>query len=136
MINLFKKSINQDIYNLLYSLHVTYNIDLYLLLNTYIPNIQFKKTIKKQIIKKTNKQCTARCWGGKQFVKYNPLTKKWTYGYRCKRYSIINSQYCLTHHKLSLKSTHLPHGTYNSSVPHIHYLKYQKKIESQFNIKY
>ena len=134
MNHLFKKSINQDIYNLIYSLHKTYNIDLYLLLNTYMPNIHFKKTIKKYPIQKTNKQCNARCWGGKQFVKYNPLTKKWTYGFRCKKYSIVNSQYCHAHHKLSLKTTHLPHGKYNDNVPHNHYFKYQTKIETKFNI--
>lgn len=128
------KAINQDIYNLLYSLHITYNIDLYLLLNTYMPNIIFKNK-KKITLQKSNNQCKARCWGGKKFVKYNPLTKKWTYGFQCKRKTIQNKQYCLTHYKLSLRTHKLPHGDFDSKVPHIHYNKYKQKIEKKFNIK-
>ena len=140
MKQLFFNIIKNDIYNLCYSLHIKYNIDLDILLETYTPNISFNKPVKKPVKKiiKVNsfKQCKARCWGGKHTVKYNPITKKWTYGTQCMRNSINNSDYCLTHHKLSLKKNGLPHGRFNENVPHDHYLKYKQKIEKYFNIKY
>ena len=34
--------------------------------------------------------------GGKHSVKYNPITKKWTYGTRCKR-TIYHDKFCKTH---------------------------------------
>ena len=136
MKQLFFNIIKNDIYNLCYSLHIKYNIDLDILLETYTPNISFNKPVKKTIKVNSFKQCKARCWGGKHSVKYNPITKKWTYGTQCMRNSINNSDYCLTHHKLSLKKNGLPHGRFNENVPHDHYLKYKQKIEKYFNIKY
>ena len=139
MKQLFFNIIKNDIYNLCYSLHIKYNIDLDILLKTYIPNISLNKPVKK-IIKvkrfKRFKRCKARCWGGKHSVKYNPITKKWSFGTQCMRNSINNSHYCLTHHKLSLKKNGLKHGIFNQDVPHDHYLKYKQKIENYFNIKH
>ena len=135
MKQLFFNAIKNDIYNLCYSLHIKYNIDLDLLLKTYIPNISFNKPKKINIKIKRFKQCKARCWGGTHTVKYNPITKKWSYGTQCTRNSIKNSHYCLTHYKLSLKKKGLPHGNFHQNVPHPHYIKYKQKIEKYFHIK-
>lgn len=137
MKSLFQNIIYNDIYNLLLSLHLLYNIDLELLTKIYMPNIIFNDPPNTKIIhRKKFSQCTARCWGGKKYVKYNPITKQWTYGYQCTRNSIHNSPFCLTHNNIFLKKNHLPHGIFNHSVPHSHYDKYKKKIEKKFNITY
>ena len=64
--------LNQDIFNLLLSIHYKLNIDLNELLTKYMPNISIEKhKEKKTRIKKDRKerykfeedyQCKARCW--------------------------------------------------------------------------
>ena len=142
--------IKEDIYNLLYSLNYIYKINnLELLLKRYIPNITIEKTpIKKKKRKYTltkkkkshsipsyNNRCKARCWGGKQSIKYNPITKKWTYGTLCKKQKINGSNYCKIHHKQSLTSYGLTNGDFDSTPPHPHYNKYKNEIIKRFNIK-
>jgi hypothetical protein len=144
-------TIKLDIYNLLYSLNYIYNInDLQLLTNRYLPNITTNNNNNNTNTNTNNNtnnnnnntyyknikyRCNARCWGGKHTVKYNPITKKWYYGTRCTRYTNNNNQLCKTHHKLSLTSFGLPHGTFDSIPPHPHYNKYKISIQRKFNIK-
>lgn len=149
-----KQSINdiisQDIYNLIVSLNHLYNINnLQLLLNRYLPNITIntkQKHIKKHTTKNrkkhsfhklphSNLRCSARCWGGKHSVKYNPITKKWTYGTMCKKTKLHNSKYCKIHTKQSLTSYGLTNGDFFESPPHPHYNKYKNIIKHRFNIK-
>ena len=151
--------ITQDIYNLIYSLNHLYNINnLQYLLNRYLPNISIQnktktKTKTKFIVNNKQKQkhkqkykhkhsiphpnfrCKARCWGGKDSVKYNPITKKWTYGTLCSKKKIHNSDYCKTHHKQSLTSYGLTNGNFHEPPPHPHYEKYKNIIKQKFNIK-
>ena len=137
--------IKEDIKNLVYSLANSYNTQYSLdfLYDRYIPNIIIKcdKPKKKRIVtfKKSNtipsydNRCMARCWGGKHTVKYNPITKKWTYGLQCSR-TKSHGHYCLTHYKQSKLSKGLTHGNFNQEPPHPHYLKYKNKIEYYFKI--
>ena len=131
-------AINNDILNLVTSLHNFSNsdIDLEVFKKRYIPNIiinapkkrklHHKFKYKKFKIKTKIKRCTARCWGGPSSVKYNPVTKKWYYGTQCKKNSVKNN-YCLMHYKQTLRSYGLSHGDIKSQPPHQHYLKYKKK---------
>jgi hypothetical protein len=138
----------EDIKNMINSLNNNYKskYSLEFLYERYIPNISIEKktdkNIKKRIkLKKKNKipelkyRCIARCWGGEKSVSYNPITKKWKYGYQCTRYKSID-KFCLTHYKQFKSSIGLTHGIYTNEPPHPHYLKYKNKIESNFNIKY
>tara|TARA_Y100000022_G_C13059245_1_gene288075 strand:- start:184 stop:633 length:450 start_codon:yes stop_codon:yes gene_type:complete len=140
--------IKEDISNLLYSLNFIYDINnLDLLKTRYMPNISVQKKPKKRkkynVKKKTktfkipdsNMRCKARCWGGKESVKYNPITKKWTYGTLCKKHRIKNSNYCKTHHKQSLTNYGLTNGDFDSEPPHPHYEKYKHDIIKKFNIQ-
>jgi hypothetical protein len=138
----------EDIKNMINSLYNNYNskYSLECLYERYIPNISIEKksdtNIKKRIkLKKKNTipelkyRCFARCWGGEKSVAYNPITKKWKYGYQCTRYKSIDT-FCLTHYKQFKSSVGLTHGIYSNDPPHPHYLKYKHKIESKFKIKY
>ena len=138
----------EDIKNMINSLKNNYNCkyNLEFLYERYIPNISIEKksvkTIKKRIkLKKKNNipesqyRCIARCWGGEKSVSYNPITKKWSFGYQCTRYK-SNNRFCLTHYKQYKSSRGLTHGIYSEPPPHPHYLKYKQKIELKFNIKY
>jgi hypothetical protein len=137
----------EDIKNMIQSLNNNYNskYSLEFLYERYIPNISIeKKSVKiskKRIkLKKKNKipelnyRCIARCWGGEKSVSYNPITKKWTYGYQCTRHKSIDT-FCLTHYKQLKSSSGLTHGIFSDDPPHPHYLKYKHKIESKFNLK-
>ena len=108
---------------------------IFYLINTCLILFSKNKNLLSKKKRHNYKQCKARCWGGKKYVKYNPIKKKWTYGFQCTRNSMPNSDFCLTHHKLSLKTNGLPHGLFNQKVPHYHYYKYKKKIETRFKIK-
>jgi hypothetical protein len=129
-------TINQDIYNLIYSLNHLYNINqLEYLLKRYSPNINFNENKNNNYNKNKKKyRCIARCWGGKISVKYNPITKKWTYGTQCKKYTIDSSQFCKIHYKQTLRTYGLTHGTIYSNPPHPHYNKYKIHIQKKFNI--
>jgi hypothetical protein len=139
----------EDIKNMIKSLNNNYNskYSLELLYDRYIPNISIEnnseKTIKKRInLKKKNKnkvpelkyRCIARCWGGENSVSYNPITKKWKFGYQCSRHKSID-RFCLTHYKQFKSSLGLTHGIFTEEPPHPHYLKYKHKIESKFVVK-
>jgi hypothetical protein len=140
--------ISEDIINLIKFLHNKYNskYSLEFLLNRYTPKISIEKNStkpKKKIIKFKKKnyiphninRCKARCWGGEESVKYNPISKKWSYGTQCSRHK-SNGDYCLTHYKQSVSSYGLHQGNINEEPPHPHYLKYKNKIEIKFVIKY
>ena len=147
--------ISEDINTLINFLYIKYNskYSLEFLLNRYTPNISIekksvekkKKNKKKKIIKFNKKipkkyphnknRCNARCWGGLETVKYDPINKKWSYGKQCSRYK-SKGRYCLTHYKQSISSYGLHQGNIDEDPPHPHYLKYKNKIETQFNIKY
>lgn len=66
-------------------------------------------------------KCMARCWGGKDFVKFDSKSNKWFYGYQCNNKKYNNSQYC----KIHLKQTNLTHGRIDQQPPHPHYNKYK-----------
>ena len=141
--------ISEDINNLIVFLYSQYEskYSLEFLLKRYIPNISIEKktveTKKKKIIKFKKKnsipinknRCKARCWGGLESVKYDPINKKWYYGKQCVRHK-SNGNYCLTHYKQSISSYGLHQGNIDEEPPHPHYLKYKNKIEKKFNIKY
>ena len=137
-------SINQDIYNLLYSLHHQYQIDLETLLYRYMPSISIENKVNKQPRKNKKKtkhrvappsqRCMARCWGGYKSVKYHKDTKQWKYGYQCHRRKTNLYDYCGTHLK-EINMGYLTHGRIDGPVPHPHYNKYQKKIEIQNAMK-
>ena len=134
-------AIYQDIYNLLYSLHKIYQIDLKTLLYRYMPNISIEnKVIKKprKNKKKTkhrvapqSQRCMGRCWGcwtKDKAVSYDEESKTWIYGTQCPRQKLIDSDYCGTHHKQSLRPNGLSHGRFDQPPPHMHYLKFKKLI--------
>ena len=142
--------INNDINNLLNELiplaDAAYNKDF--IKNRYMPCVKIKKkkkrnfkintTRKKYVnhyVPSCNYRCIARCWGGEESVKYDPFKKEWSYGTRCKRRRVNKSEFCQTHlkHKNSMEG--LRHGIYNLDPPHLHYLKYKRKIEKRYNIK-
>ena len=133
-------AIYQDIYNLLYSLHSQYQIDLEILLYRYMPNINIENNVNKQPRKNKKKtkhsvapnsqRCMARCWGcwtKDKAVSYNEDSKTWTYGTQCPRKKQTNSDYCGTHYKQSLRPTGLSHGRFDQPPPHLHYVKFKKK---------
>jgi hypothetical protein len=141
--------IAEDINNLITYLYFQYDskYSLEFLLKRYTPNISIEKNSveskKKKIIKFKKKnsipsnenRCKARCWGGLESVKYDPINKKWYYGKQCVRHK-SHREYCLTHYKQSISSYGLHQGNIDEEPPHPHYLKYKNKIESKFNIKY
>ena len=141
-----QKIIKEDIFNLLLCIHYKFQIPLKILLDRYIPNFKIvtkiKRKRKKHTVKplykfKDNVRCQARCWGGEESVKYNPITKTWKYGTRCKKHIHNKEKYCLTHYNQSKKNGGSPnHGDYDKPPPHLHYYKYKKKIEKRFKIKY
>ena len=144
---LLQEIIKEDIFNLLLCIHYKFNIPLKELLDRYIPNFKIFTKIKRKRKKLPRKptykfskesQCIARCWGGEESVLYNPLTKTWKYGHRCKRQKYGLNNYCMTHLKQARANKNgLPgHGDYNKPPPHLHYYKYKKKIEKRFKIKY
>lgn len=133
-------AIYQDIYNLLYSLHDQYQIDLEILLYRYMPNINIENNVNKQPRKNKKKtkhsvapnsqRCMARCWGcwtKDKAVSYNEDSKTWTYGTQCPRKKQTNSDYCGTHYKQSLRPKGLSHGRFDQPPPHLHYVKFKKK---------
>lgn len=145
-----------DITLLINHLYNNYNskFDLDFLYKRYIPNISIEKKNEKSENKsnkynsnkynKSNKQkkyipvkcnrCIARCWGGEKSVKYNIITKKWTYGTQCSRYK-FREKYCLTHYKQSISNYGCTHGIFSEDPPHPHYNKYKYKIETLFKLK-
>lgn len=137
--------IKQDIFRLLFSIHYKFNIPLNELLKKYIPEISIEKkkpkrtrfnNKKKPRYKFTkNYQCRARCWGGKESVKYNVKTKTWTYGYQCSHQKFGLYDYCKLHLKQFKKNGYPDHGNFDEVPPHLHYYKYKKKIEKRFKIK-
>jgi hypothetical protein len=141
---LLEEILRQDIFNLLQCVSIKFNIPLNILLKRYIPNIKPYKKIKRKRTDYGKKQCfnipkdykcIARCWGGKDSVKYIVKEKKWIYGTQCKihKYGITN--YCLTHLKQVKKKGHPEHGDFDKKVHHNHYLKYKKKIELKFRLQ-
>lgn len=140
----------EDITELITHLYNTYNSEYSLeqLLEKYLPNISIEKkseisekNIKKNKLKK-NKQhsiapdenrCIARCWGGEESVKYNPITEEWTYGVRCKRFK-SKDKFCLTHYKQFISNNGLTHGIYNREPNYIKYKIIKNKIEKRFKI--
>ena len=141
--------ISEDINNLITFLYFKYNskYSLEFLLKRYNPNISIEKKsakpTKKKLIKfkkknsipKNENRCNARCWGGLETVKYDPINKKWSYGKQCVRHK-SHGDYCLTHYKQSISSYGVHQGNIDEEPPHPHYLKYKNKIEKKFNIKY
>ena len=141
--------ISEDIHNFITYLYFQYDskYSLEFLLKRYSPNISIEKksveTKKKKIIKfkkknsipKNEHRCNARCWGGLESVKYDPINKTWSYGKQCVRHK-SHGDYCLTHYKQSISSYGLHQGNIDEEPPHPHYLKYKRKIENKFNIKY
>ena len=135
--------IKNDLDNLFIALSIlNKNISIDFLKKRYYPNILFKnkqrikrnkykKRIKKNI--NLNDKCTARCWGVKNHVRYNPIKKKWYYGHQCSRSRKRNS-YCIMHYKQSKTKRGLPHGDYFKNPPHPHFYKYKYKIELKYNI--
>ena len=144
--------IKNDIQNMIFSLHTRYNKnDRYTfedLLKRYLPDIKIsnvkkknrikvkKSKYKKQVIPNKIHRCMARCWGGEKSVRYNPITKKWSYGIQCSKYKIPNSNFCKIHHNKHNSVNKLTHGVYNMPPPHPHYNKYKLKIEKRYKIKY
>ena len=140
--------ISEDINKLVNFLYINYNSEysLEFLLNRYTPNISIEKKStkpkkklikfkKKNCIPHNNNRCKARCWGGLESVKYDPINKKWFYGKQCSRHK-SHKNYCVTHYKQSISSYGLHQGNIDEEPPHPHYLKYKNKIETKFNIKY
>jgi len=135
--------IKQDIFKLLQCVSIKFHIPLNKLLERYIPNIEYyekPKRIRTDYGREENYKipknytCMARCWGGKQTVKYIVKDKKWVYGTRCKIHKFGTTNYCLTHLKQVRKKGIPDHGDFDKPVPHNHYLKYKKKIENKFSI--
>ena len=139
-------TINQDIYNLLLSLHNEYQIDLETLIFRYMPNISIEKKVVKQTRKNKKKtkhsvapneiRCMARCWGcwtKDKAVTFNSENNTWTYGTQCPRKRNNESDYCGTHYKQSLRPNGLSHGRFDEDPPHMHYLKF--KIDSLKDLK-
>lgn len=77
--------------------------------------------IKKQSNNINYNKCMARCWGGKDYVKYDSNLNKWLYGYQCTNQKYTNSPYC----KIHLRHTTLTHGRIDQEPPHPHYNKYK-----------
>ena len=136
----------EDIKNMIKSIHIESNYSLEFLYERYIPNISIEKKFEKKKKKITNSKkknnipelkyrCIARCWGGEKSVNYDPINKKWTYGYQCTRYKSIDT-FCLTHYKQFKSNFGLTHGIFSEEPPHPHYLKYKYKIEKRFKVKY
>jgi hypothetical protein len=145
-----------DIKLLIKYLYNNYNskYDLDFLYKRYVPNISIEKKneISENKLNKSNKsnkfikfkkrnyipskcnRCIARCWGGEKSVKYNIITKKWTYGTQCSRYK-FRENYCLTHYKQSISNYGCTHGIFSEEPPHPHYNKYKIKIENVFKLK-
>lgn len=78
-------------------------------------------TIKKQSNTINYNNCTARCWGGKEYVHYDSISNKWLYGYQCTNKKYSKSDYC----KLHLNQSTLTHGRIDQEPPHPHYNKYK-----------
>ena len=140
---ILEQIIKQDILSLLKFISIKFNIPINLLLERYIPKLKIYKRIKrnrnnirKPSFKFPNKyRCLARCWGGKDSVKYIVKDNTWVYGSRCKRRKYGLTNYCQTHLK-QVKINGFPkHGDFNTPPPHNHYLKYKNKIEKNLNIK-
>ena len=141
---LIEDILKQDIFNLLQAISIRFNLPLKLLLERYIPNVKIYKKIKRKRSNYGKKapfqfpnkyRCIARCWGGKDSVKYIVKNKKWIYGTQCKIHKYGTTNYCLTHLKQVKKKGHPEHGDFDKPPPHNHYLKYQNKIEKRFQIK-
>jgi hypothetical protein len=126
--------IHHDIYNMLFSISILYNIDIHHLTQRYIPtiNILHKKIITRKFssytytppIPSTLQQCSARIWANGQ-VSYNLFTKKWSYGKRCSRFRFGHTTYCSIHLNLIKKHNALPHGDFTSHPPHPHFEKFK-----------
>jgi hypothetical protein len=138
---ILEEILKQDIFNLLQHVSIKFNLPLNLLLKRYIPTLNVYKKIKrkrtdygkKQSFKFPHKyRCIARCWGGKDSVKYIVKEKRWIYGTQCKIHKFGTTNYCLTHLKQVKKKGIPEHGDYNKNPPHNHYLKYKNKIEQKF----
>lgn len=136
--------IKQDIFKLLQCISIRFNIPIDKLLKKYIPNVEYFEKPKRQRTNYGREEnfkipekytCVARCWGGKDTVKYIVKDKKWIYGTRCKIHKYGTTYYCLTHLKQVRKNGIPDHGDFDKPVPHNHYLKYKNKIELKFSIK-
>lgn len=141
---LLEEILKQDIFTLLQHVSIEFNIPLDLLLKRYIPKVKVYKKIKrkrtdygkKPAFQFPNKyRCIARCWGGKESVKYIVKDKRWVYGTQCKIHKFGTTNYCLTHLKQVKKKGTPEHGDFDKAPPHNHYLKYKNKIEKKFKIK-
>ena len=128
--------IHHDIYNMLYSISILYNIDIHTLTQRYLPtiNIQQKNIIKRKrtntyssntpLCPHTHQQCSARIWAN-GLVSYNIYTKQWTYGKQCSKFRFGNASYCSIHLAVIKKNITLPHGDFHSHPPHPHFEKFK-----------
>jgi len=137
--------IQKDIFNLLQHVSNNFDIPLNILLKRYIPTLEIYNKVKRQRTNygkqpnydfTDNHRCIARCWGGKESVKYIVKEKKWVFGTQCKIHKYGTTNYCLTHLKQVKKKGHPEHGDFDKNVPHNHYIKYKNKIENKFSITY
>ena len=127
--------IHHDIYKMLYSISVIYNIDIHTLTQRYLPtiNIHTIQTTKRKrtsynksnsIVPLPTQQCSARIWANGQ-VSYNIHTKKWSYGKRCSKFRFGDTSYCSIHLSTIKKHNSLPHGDFHLPPPHPHFEKFK-----------
>ena len=126
--------IHHDIYNMLYSISMLYNIDIHTLTKRYLPtiNIQKKKLIKRNrinniytpLLPATHQQCSARIWANGH-VSYNIYTKQWSYGKQCSKFRFGHTTYCSIHLAVIKKHNALSHGDFHSHPPHPHFEKFK-----------
>jgi len=129
--------IQHDIYNMLYSISILYNIDIHALTKRYLPTINIRHTkITRKIthhtehssytpaVPSTNQQCSARIWANGR-VSYNIYTKKWSYGKQCSKFRFGHTTYCSIHLAVIKKHSALPHGDIHHHPPHPHFEKFK-----------
>jgi hypothetical protein len=127
-----------DIYNLIFSISIKYNIDLDTLTQRYIPIINIEKKIykikrifnqRKPNVTITHPQlkCTARTWANGH-VHFDTILHKWIYGTQCTKLKYATKHYCPQHLHLIRKHGSLLHGDFFTHPTHNHYDKFKIKI--------